>query len=65
MPSTRVTVQTQCGVKLTEVTLTSGAATLAVAYEVSSQRTREVRTSHTLEAAQRHYAEEVARCASA
>lgn len=64
MPSTRRVVQTERKVTLTEVTLTQGAVTLAVAYEVASKRTAEVRTSHTLQAAERHYAEEVARCAA-
>ena len=63
MPSTRLVLQTEAGVTLTEVTLSNGGGhTLAIAYEVSSRRTSEVRPSHTRETAERHYAEEVARC---
>jgi len=63
MPWTRSVLETRDGVTLTEVVLTNaGGATVAVAYEVSSQRTREVRTSHTAFLAEQHFAEEVARC---
>jgi hypothetical protein len=63
MASIRKVLQTRSGVTLTEITLTNGGALpVAVAYTVSSERTREVRTSHTLAAAERHFAEEVARC---
>ena len=63
MPWTRSVLETRDGVTLTEVVLTNASgATVAVAYEVASRRTREVRTSHTAFLAEQHFAEEVARC---
>ena len=63
MPTTTKELKTQSGVVLTEVTLTNaGGVPMATGYTVSSKRTQEVRSSHTLPTAERHFAEELARC---
>lgn len=65
MASIKKVLKTHAGVVLTEVNLTTPrGVVLATAWEVSSKRTPEVRGSHSIEAAERHFAEELARCGS-
>lgn len=66
MPWSRTVLETRDGVTLTEVVLTNDRGeTVAVAYEVASQRIPEVRNSHTAFTAEKHFAEEVARSQAA